>query len=78
MEQPHHLIRDRVNTRHIRPLVHVAGETGPGEVLQHGLTTMFFRDDVIDMKREVGDSLQELAILTASVGALDDLTLQLS
>jgi hypothetical protein len=39
---------------------------------------MFFRDDVIDMKREVGDSLQELAILTASVGALDDLTLQLS
>jgi hypothetical protein len=50
-KKPNHLIRHRINARHIRAFVNVAGKTRPGQILQHREATMFLRDDVIDVER---------------------------
>jgi hypothetical protein len=56
--------------------VGVASFTAQSEVLGCGWATVFFRNDVIDLKWQQRNIRWELAILTTLLGALPDKVLQ--
>ena len=75
-EQPDYFICHWINTGNIRPLVHVAGKTRPGQVLEFRRTAMFLSDDVIQVKREIGHLLRQATILTSTSSLCNHLPFQ--
>jgi len=65
-------------TRDVWPLVGVASFAAQSEIFSCGRATMFFRDDVIDLKRQQGNIRRDLAILAPLRGTLPDKALELS
>ncbi len=61
-----------INGRQVATLVAVAEGTTEGEVVQVGLATVLFGDDVIDLVRCKAESLRNPAVFAATRGALVD------
>ncbi len=58
-----------IPTRQVRPLEAVAVKTAPRQVFRVSLATMFEGDDVIDLKRGVGQRFRQMAVLAPRRGA---------
>jgi len=66
----------RIESTNVRPLVAIASRTREGEVVELGLPTVLFRDDVINVERPRVERLAELAIFAKSPGTQSNATIE--
>ena len=74
MKQASYFTRFRINPSQIRTFVNVAIKAGPCQIGEHGFPVMHFRDDMIDLKRQLIRRLWDAAVFTTIAGALANLS----
>jgi hypothetical protein len=67
MKQPNDITRLRINARQIRPLVQVALRASQSEIIGIVAAAMLARDDVLDVKTQLGKLLRQSAVF-AQIG----------
>jgi hypothetical protein len=76
MKQRHHLARNWIDARKVRPLVTVAEATGQREIFKRQRSNVLAGDHMINVEWRFGEILWKTAILTPMPGPIAHSSLQ--